>query len=251
MVSKWLKASEAGEGIARRTLRNGRKAILSILLSGAILSACSETPSSVQDAWSLSLGGVQYSGEDLCINDIAPFFVENPSISQIQVTYSSIPLAIFEIVPQLEANDYVVDDAVTPRFSVFAGQLGRGDYAVATAMNHADECRKFVAIVVQTDQPDAFELLPVGDWHAHAGMDAVNAVNQLEQDCVAAGTVWGDWMESDEGTGLAGAGTDFGMRVDPVDCRATISALAFGLRIRGPNGDVIVSNILGEIFVAP
>ena len=234
-----------------RILSDSRKALLSILLPSAVLAACAEPSSVVQDAGALSFGGVPYGVEVSCIDDLGPFFVEDPSIAQITVIYSSAPTPFFEAAAQFESNNFSIDDAANPQFSVFAGPTRGGSYAVATAMNHVDECRKFVAIVAQADQPDAFELLPVGDWHAHAGMDAVNAVNQLEQDCVASGTVWGDRMESDEGMGLAGAGTDFGMRVDPGDCQATISALAYGLRIRGPNGDVIVSNILGEIFVAP
>lgn len=176
-----------------------------------------------------------------------------PLLEQVFVEHLCWRPGALTIYPSLDPSEYTVNASTLPRFSISGGperddRVSESFFIVASELARTRGCNAWAIIGILTDNPDAIEILPVGDWRVLAGEDAVDALDQLVTECTD--------LSAEEAFALFGDDTTH----DPVFdltrfqtsenvCRMAVQSLAYGLRIRSPDGEVIISNVFGQFFV--
>ena len=167
--------------------------------------------------------------------------------------YHCIGVAALTELPRVDATRYTIDPSAVPDFSIVMEVLGPGSpgglntIAIATHMERAIDCEKFLVIFIEAEQPDAVDILPVENWRAVAGEEAVNALDQLQTECEAQSRrdaimkFGSPRVRSPEG--------DVQVVSDTSDiCGIVTLSHVYALRVSGPDGDMIISNVLGRIY---
>lgn len=148
---------------------------------------------------------------------------------------------------RLDASDYTLDSWAVPSFTINADVFEDELFVIGGIMwNAAEDCSRYLLVTIQTDHAEAIEILPVENWRAAAGPRAINALNRLEQECAALSP-----QEALLRFGVPGVERSYGDTTAPQGrfegCRAAILSNAYALRIRHPDGEVFLFNVLGEV----
>ncbi len=93
--------------------------------------------------------------------------------------------------------------------------------------------------------------MPVDDWTDSAGSDAVAAFETMRAECEA---LPGDEamrrfgnpgrLMPGRGRGIVTAGPEVFL-----GCETALLSLAYAVRFRSPDGEIVVSNIYGDVFI--
>lgn len=183
---------------------------------------------------------------------VSPTTENVPLIEQISAGNQCVYPGALDIDPSLDPAQYTIDATAVPRFSLSGGPVyGRSNvnaFIIASELDRATGCDTWAIVWIVTDDPAAIEILPVEDWRAVAGEAAVDTLDQLVADCIAlppedAFSRFGDDRMQDPRFNRAA----FQTRDDT--CRMAVQSLAYGLRVRSPDGEVVVSNVFGQFFI--
>jgi len=103
-------------------------------------------------------------------------------------------------------------------------------------------------MIVFTNRPESIEIMPVENWRAAAGVDAVRALDRLQDECAVMSP-----EEAEQRFGVSKLRTPEGEIVTIADtfdaCGRAVRSHVFGMHIRGPSREIVFSNVFGEIFV--
>lgn len=160
----------------------------------------------------------------------------------------------------LGAGEYTIGRDVVPRFTLITTPShARSEspwFSVGAELQRARRCpslddnQRLISLLVSTysERADEYELLPVTDWAADAGPEAVEALADLEAACRSltpyqALAEFGVPMRLTPDGGIE-------IRFDQEDsCYFATRSYAYAIRVRGPEADFVVSNIFGDVFV--
>ncbi len=146
---------------------------------------------------------------------------------------------------------FTIEEGAVPAFHIRTGFNPGEALFFASSMIRAPDCTRITVIAVATQRPEDVEFLPVDDWTDMAGSEAVAAFEMLRAECEA--------LPDDEAIREFGnpprrtADGRLATTGDPLHffngCEGAVLSLAYAVRFRSPDGEVVVSNILGDVFI--
>ena len=176
--------------------------------------------------------------------------VENSLIDQVTVRQScDAPDGFAERLGDQDRFRFTIDESAVPAFHIFAGFNPGEALFFASSMNRAPDCTRITTITISTQHPEDVEFLPVDDWTDTSGTDAIAAFEILRAECEAlprdeAMRRFGNPGELVPGRGILTAGRDVFL-----GCETALLSLAYAVRFRSPDGEIVVSNIYGDVFI--
>ncbi|MEM8590196.1 MAG: hypothetical protein AAGG65_19225 [Pseudomonadota bacterium] len=145
---------------------------------------------------------------------------------------------------------FTLEEGAVPAFHIFTGFNPGEALFFASSMWRAPDCTRITVITLSTQRPEDVEFLPVDDWTDIAGSDAVAALEMLRARCEA---LPGD--EAIREFGNPPRRTADGRLVTTGEswffngCEGAVLSLAYAVRFRSPDGEIVVSNIYGDVFI--
>ena len=163
-------------------------------------------------------------------------------------------LALIDVDSPRGAEAYIENTYYLPKFALWHGPLDDHRYGIETRMLGRRFCEAYTTIVIGSSELDSVEVSPVDDWLLEAGIDVVTALWRLRNECESmppelanrrfqeTDFLWPDGSRSDQSQ------FSVGRMVFP-GCQLATQKFAYSIRVTGPDGDLVISNVDGELFL--